>query len=62
MRKLVRDNELIPSVEGILSRRKRDRDLDSVQKLCSKGEISMLTLDRKLNWLFKETAQFRKII
>ena len=54
----MRGNESISSVEGTLSRGRRDRDLESVQTLSEK-EISMLTLNRKLNWLVKENAQLR---
>ena len=38
-RKLLRGNESISSVEGTLSRGKRDRDLDSVQTLSEKRNL-----------------------
>ena len=58
-RKWVRGNESISSVEGTLSRGKRETDIWRVCKLCPEGEISMSTLNRKLKWLFKENAGMR---
>ena len=55
-RNLVRGNASIASVEGALSRGKRDRDMESVQTL-SEGKIYVSTWSKKLNWLFQENAQ-----
>ena len=58
-RKWVRGNESISSVEGTLSRGKRETDIWRVCKLSPEGEISMSTLNKKLKWLFKENAGMR---
>ena len=57
-RKLVRGDESISSFERTLSRGERYRDLESAQTL--NGEIIMSTMSRKLNQLFKESAQLRR--
>ena len=56
----MRGNESISSVEGTLSRGKRETKIWKVCILCPKGEISTHTLKRKLNWLFKENVWLRK--
>ena len=43
-----------------LGREDKEIDIWKVCKLSPKGEISMPTLNKKLNWLFKENAQLRK--
>ena len=40
-----------------LCREDKEIDIQRVCKLCLKGEISMSTWNRKLNWMFKENAQ-----
>ena len=59
-RKLVRGCESISNIEWTMSRGKRETEIWKVCKLCPKGEISMSTLNSKLNGLFKETVQLRK--
>ena len=59
-RKLVRGNDSISSVEGTLSRGRRDRDLESAQTLSERRNLHV-TGSRKLNWLFKENTQLRKM-
>ena len=41
------------------SREERETEIWKVRKLCLKGEFSMSTWSRKLNWRFKENAQIR---
>ena len=47
------------SVSKELCREERETEILKVCKLSPKGEISTPTLNRKLNWLFKENAQLR---
>ena len=56
----MRGNEYIQVLKG-LSREEKEIEIWNVSKLCLKGEISMSTWSRKLNWLFKKNAQLRKI-
>ena len=60
-RKLVRGNASNASVEGTVERTKRSK-FGKCCKLCLKVKIYMSTWSRRLNWLFKENAQFRGIM
>ena len=55
----MRGDESISSGE-VHHREEKETEIWKVCKLCPKGEISMSTFNRKLNWLPKKSAQLRK--
>ena len=58
----MRGDVSMSSVERSLFGGKRDRFLWKACKLCPKGEVSMSTLNRKLNEFLKGDVQLRDIL